>query len=110
MSDNLNGSERRPLKSLSSDDSVVIRNADKGGSVVILDSIVYREEALWQLSETDTYQKLRADPTSPFKKELSTLLDRAVCVCIFSKKERDLFIPVSNNTSVFTISPKSTRG
>lgn len=77
---------------------------------MVLDSIVYRDKALQQLSDTDTYQKLRADPTSPFKKELSTLLDRAVCVGIFSQKERDLFIPECPIMAVFHHLPKVHKG
>lgn len=46
MTDNLTGSERAALKSLSDDKSIIIHNADEGGIVVVLDSDVYKNEAL----------------------------------------------------------------
>lgn len=50
------------------------------------DTSTYREEALRQLSDSTTYHKLNGDPTDSCKKELSSLLDRAVSVGIFTPK------------------------
>lgn len=46
--------ERQALKNQESDNNIVIRNADKGGTVVILNSDMNKNEALHQLSDTDT--------------------------------------------------------
>lgn len=39
---NLTRAERLALKTLAADKSIVIRNADKGGTVVVLDSEAYK--------------------------------------------------------------------
>lgn len=51
---NLSVMERQALKNQESDNNIVIRNADKGGTVVILNSDMNKNEALHQLSDTDT--------------------------------------------------------
>lgn len=48
---NLTHAERLALKTFAADKSIVIRNVDKGGTVVVLDSEAYKE-ALRQLSDT----------------------------------------------------------
>lgn len=65
--DNLTQSERHALKSLSPWGDIVIREADKGGSVVVLDSEDYNREALRQLNDTTTYHILHVNPTNIFK-------------------------------------------
>lgn len=58
IKDNLTQNERLALKTLTADTSIAIRNADKGGIVVVLDTETYTQEALHQLSDTQTYQLL----------------------------------------------------
>lgn len=104
MADNLTSSERAALKSSSSDERIIIRNADKVGTVVVLYSDHCKNEALRQLSDTKTYLKLKGDSTQPFRKELFTLLGRAVLSDLFTQKERDMFI------TDYITSPKFIRG
>lgn len=80
---NLSMEERQSLDKLHKNSSIVIKNADKEGAVVVLDADLYKKEASWQLSDITTYRKLKSDPTTSFRNELSTLLDRAVAVGIF---------------------------
>lgn len=108
--DNLTVKERQAFKDLSADDSIVIRNADKGGMVIVLDSETYKEEALRQLSDTYTYQPLASNPTIPFKKELTALLDRAVQAGIFTPKDKESFIPEHPIMPVFHHLPKVHKG
>ena len=107
---NLSKDEIDALKVLSEDKSITIRNSDKGGTVVILDSSTYSNEALRQLSDIHTYSLLKSDPTVPFSKELTILLDRAVQAGIFTAKERDLFIPVNPIMPIFHHLPKIHKG
>lgn len=71
----------------------MIKNADKGGSVVVLDSDTYRNEAVRQLSDDNTYLKLRGILRPPSKKDLNALLDRELTAGFFSQSEREMFIP-----------------
>lgn len=56
---NLSIDGKTSLHSLQKDSSIVIKNADKGGVVVVMDASAYREEALRQLSDKDTYCELK---------------------------------------------------
>ena len=55
---NLNKGERRALKNLGQDKSVIIKAADKGSAVVVWDRDDYLLEAEKQLSDTKTYQRV----------------------------------------------------
>lgn len=80
---NLTFKERTALKSLRSNDQIIIKNSDKGGLTVVLDKSQYQQEALRQLSYTFTYTKLTRDPTKEFKSKLFSLIDEGVYLNIF---------------------------
>lgn len=105
MQDNLTICERTALTILREDDKIVIRNADKEGLVVILDSGAYRMEAIRQLSDTDTNLHLKANPAQSFKKALSLLIDRGVTAGVFTGKETDIF---ASHLTYFPFSPEGT--
>lgn len=102
--------EKLSLDKLHNNSSIVMKNADKGGAVVVLDADLYKKEALRQLSDTTTYLKLKGDPTTPFKNELSTLLDRAVAVGIFSSNDKEALIPSFPVMPIFHYLPKLHKG
>lgn len=68
MPNNLSRLEKKALNDLEMDTNIVIRNVDKGGMVVVLNSDSYKSEALRQLSDSHTYHPLKNDPTIPFPK------------------------------------------
>lgn len=49
---------------------MVIKPADKGGSIVVMDTQYYDQEIYRQLQNQSFYTKLRGDPTNNFKKEI----------------------------------------
>ena len=49
------------LKELKNDESIVIKGADKGGAVVIMDSVHYEQMIYKQLEDKNTYKKV--DPS-----------------------------------------------
>ncbi|CAN7951161.1 unnamed protein product [Ixodes pacificus] len=61
---NLNLHERNALKSLSLRTDIVIKPADKGGAIVIMNSDDYLAEGLRQLNDPKFYKHLTCDPTS----------------------------------------------
>uniref|UniRef100_A0A803JGG0 Uncharacterized protein n=1 Tax=Xenopus tropicalis TaxID=8364 RepID=A0A803JGG0_XENTR len=71
---NLSPTKRQAIRSLKDDNNLVIRPADKGKDIVLLDYSYYKEEILGQLADTHTYRLLPGDPTNKFKRELDTLL------------------------------------
>uniref|UniRef100_A0A803JYE2 Helix-turn-helix domain-containing protein n=1 Tax=Xenopus tropicalis TaxID=8364 RepID=A0A803JYE2_XENTR len=86
---NLTVGETRALRSLSTNRQIVIKAADKGGSVVVMDAGRYEREIMRQLSDTDTYTPLDKDPTDYFQKLLGDLLSEGLSTGILSNKEYD---------------------
>eukprot|EP00079_Xenopus_tropicalis_P021708 XP_012813162.1 PREDICTED: uncharacterized protein LOC101730898 isoform X2 [Xenopus tropicalis] len=74
---NLNKEQRVTLKGLQENRNIIVKPADKGGAVVVMDYEYYRTELLDQLADTGCYQKLTYDPTSKFQSQLGKLLDEA---------------------------------
>lgn len=64
---NLSKEEKKALEDLKSDDSIVIKPADKGGATVVMNKIDYVEECVRQLSDRNFYEVLPDNPTQAFK-------------------------------------------
>ena len=60
---NLSESERRALKDLKSYNDIVIKQADKGLGVVVMDSETYINEAFRQLGDREVYRETPTDLT-----------------------------------------------
>lgn len=67
---NMPVAQRNALHDIKNDKSVVIKPADKGGSIVVMDTQYYDQEIYRQLQNQSFYTKLRGDPTNNFKKEI----------------------------------------
>ena len=66
--DNLTKSEREALNNLKNRTDIVIKPADKGGALIIMNSKDYLKEGSRQLNDTNYYQKLNMDPTEDHEK------------------------------------------
>lgn len=75
------------IDSLKQNQDVIIRKADKGGSLVIQNKKDYIAEAKRLLGDTDTYMKLGRDPTIEYTKERKILLDQALVDAVLTKNE-----------------------
>ena len=64
--DNLTPEERKALKDLQKRDDIIIKEADKGSAVVVMNKEDYLAEAGRQLGDTSFYQKLEKELTPPF--------------------------------------------
>lgn len=60
IKDNLTAAERQALSELRKNNSVVIKPADKGGAVVVMDRELYIAEGMRQLSDPRYYKELEA--------------------------------------------------
>jgi hypothetical protein len=56
---------RLASKDLISNPQIVIKKADKGSAMVVMDTTGYMQEATRQLSDITTYQELYSDHFSP---------------------------------------------
>uniref|UniRef100_A0A8C4VK70 Reverse transcriptase domain-containing protein n=1 Tax=Gopherus evgoodei TaxID=1825980 RepID=A0A8C4VK70_9SAUR len=71
---NLSRAERNAIHSLRNHPDIIIKEADKGGAVVIMNRSDYQKEAARQLSNTKFYRPLPSDPTEEYTKKLHHLL------------------------------------
>ena len=59
---NPTSAEKGALQGLKERDDIVIKSADKGSAVVVMDKVDYLEEANRQLTDERFYKKLDSDP------------------------------------------------
>ena len=71
---NLTLNEKRALAELSNNTDIVIKPADKGSAVVVMDRIDYITEGLRQLSNTNHYRETKTDLTDTHKQEIHNLI------------------------------------
>ena len=71
---NLTKREQKALLRLKQNKSIIIKNADKGGAIVIQDVQKYKDEALRQLNNEQFYKKLKHDKTEEHAKKISAVL------------------------------------
>lgn len=75
---NLLESERKALRELMQNEDIVIRQADKGGAVVVQNKSDYIKEIERQLGDTDVYAPLQSDPTHKYSNEIKTVLKQGL--------------------------------
>ncbi|MEW8546501.1 MAG: hypothetical protein AB2693_23545 [Candidatus Thiodiazotropha sp.] len=62
INDNLRKQERQSIRSLSTDTNIIIKEADKGGSVVIMDTEHYKKMVNELLQDTSYYEQIDGNP------------------------------------------------
>lgn len=75
---NLTIDDKRCLKDLSGDKTIVIKQADKGGALVLWDREAYIKEGLRQLSDPAFYKPLLTDPTDTHNEIINNFIDEIV--------------------------------
>ena len=73
---NLKKKEYQAMRELYTNTDIVIKPADKGGSIVVMNTIDYIAEAERQLNNPDHYEKLQEDPTQKFNTHISNLINQ----------------------------------
>ncbi|CAJ0943345.1 unnamed protein product [Ranitomeya imitator] len=104
--DNLTAQEKRALSRLKNNSDFIIREADKGGNIVLWPHELYTREAYSQLENPRFYRKLPSDPTGVYSTKLRTLIDRALELEIINTGERDFIWVKHPTTSTFYMLPK----
>nr|XP_046235715.1 uncharacterized protein LOC124054085 [Scatophagus argus] len=73
---NISTEERKALISLQKDQDIMILSADKGRCTVILNTQDYHSKVATLLSDTATSEKLKRNPTSNYKQQLISYLQK----------------------------------
>lgn len=103
---NLDREERNAIQELAKDTEIVIKPADKGGAIVILNNTDYLTEAYRQLNDETFYRKLKTDPTVDFKKIIVELTTQALEQHWITKEEFNYLNKDHPVTPVFYMLPK----
>ncbi|XP_073510840.1 uncharacterized protein [Phyllobates terribilis] len=74
---NITKRERIAITKLKNNGDIIIREADKGGGVVVQDRETYIKEAYNILSDTKYYERLEVDPSKDFTREYHDLINYA---------------------------------
>lgn len=72
---NLSTAERNAIKELNNNKEIIIKPADKGGAIVILNTKDYIKEAQRQLGDINFYQKLDKNPNEIHNLQIKKILD-----------------------------------
>ena len=104
--DNLTQEERRALKDIQENEDIVIKEADKGGALVILDKIFYERKLIMadHLSDSSTYAKVNDDADKKAMSKLTKLVkNHEKCL---TKGEKSYVLDPNWKTSEFYVRPK----
>ncbi|CAJ0966792.1 unnamed protein product [Ranitomeya imitator] len=103
---NLSHSERLSLEQLSSDKSLIIKPADKGGATVIMDRTDYLDEVFRQLGDTTVYKVIPCNPLNQLVQKIAPIIDFHFQTGTIDSKMRDFLIKRDPITPIFYVLPK----
>ncbi|CAH2219836.1 Hypothetical predicted protein, partial [Pelobates cultripes] len=104
---NLSFMERKALKDLQQQTEIIIKPADKGGNIVLMNRSEYVAMCMSHLDDSTHYRTLPLDPTKNFIRELDTLLNDALTKQVINLDEFRFLLPHKNPTiATFYCLPK----
>ncbi|CAJ0966698.1 unnamed protein product [Ranitomeya imitator] len=103
---NLTTLDQQALNSLQTDKGIIIKPADKGGGIVVMDKVKYIQEAYRQLHDTSIYTPLDRDPTNTIKELIKNTLTKYCEEGILDQKTCEYLTKQNPITPVFYILPK----
>ena len=103
---NITNAEREALKSLSKNPNITIKPADKGGSIVVMDTADYVTEAQRQLTDESTYIQLAHTPTEKFNQEVEQYLENMVKTGDITESVKKLLVSSKPKTPHIYFLPK----
>ena len=103
---NLKKQEITALRNLQQNHRIVIKPADKGGTIVIQDKEKCIAECERQLNNPQHYRILPTDPTKEFFKQISQIINEAYNMNIIDEKTKDSLLIKHPRIASFYILPK----
>ena len=103
---NISLQERKALNDLKSYQDIVIKDADKGSAVVIMDRTRYIQEALRHLEDMNTYVRLDCDPSSSFLSQIELVVKRLKSEGVLTKDQADFAVRNDSKPARFYLLPK----
>ncbi|CAJ0963058.1 unnamed protein product [Ranitomeya imitator] len=78
--------KKQALNSLRNNKSITIKPADKGGAIVVQNTMDYISEIHRQLSDGTTYKQISSDPTSTIKTRINAILHKYQSLKVIDSK------------------------
>ncbi len=103
---NVTKNERLALKALMENNNIIIRPADKGSAVVILDREAYLKEGFKQLSNANFYKYLDHNPTSRFEQQINDIVEDMYQNGEIGEKCKSFLTSTHGRTSELYLLPK----
>ena len=104
---NLQNSEFKALEELRNlEDRIIIRKADKGSNIVIMNRKDYIMEGKRQLNDTKFYKKIKTDLSAKHKQEIDKLVTDMFGASQISENTLRYLITGGERTSIFYLLPK----
>ena len=103
---NISKDQNKALNDLRNNRDIVIKEADKGSSIVVQDRELYVQECTRQLDNRAHYKKLSKDPTSTFSKAVVKALDKAYQVGLIDSEMNLALRPKNPKPGRFYTLPK----
>ena len=104
--DNLSPAERKALNTLRNSTELIIKPADKGSGVVVMDKADYVQKAESQLYDQSAYQKLDTDPTEKYTQKVSDTIKDLQERKIITDTVADYLTPENTTAGRFSTIPK----
>ncbi|XP_073429861.1 uncharacterized protein [Dendrobates tinctorius] len=103
---NLSPVEKQAISSLRDNPNIIIKPADKGGAIVVMNKNQYVTEIQRQLSDTNTYRKVHTDPTFQIRRKIDQILDKHMQLKTIDAKTRTFLTNQHPITPVLYTLPK----
>ena len=103
---NLKKEEWTAITTVRNDKDIVIKPADKGDSIVIVNKQDYIQEELRQLLDSNHYEILEEDPTQNYNNQIYQVLQQATNLNIIDDKMKKTLYNKSPRTPRFYMLPK----
>ena len=103
---NLTKEQRMGLQALTDNPEIVIKNADKGSAVVVMNTTDYLREGYRQLSDIKYYTKLLDDTTDKIPQKVRDTLAQMRQKGLISERNFDHLAPVDYTEARFYMLPK----
>ncbi|CAJ0962726.1 unnamed protein product [Ranitomeya imitator] len=96
---NLSLEEKHALTALQDNNSIIIKPANKGGALVVMDKSLYLSEIKRQLSDRSVYCPLNKDPSYNIRHEIDVILHKYSSLGVLDKKTCNF---LTNNNPITT--------
>ena len=103
---NLSNTQLSALSSLRNDEHIIIKKADKGSNIVIMDKTDYVKEVHRQLNDKNYYRKLTHDTSDLYRAQANMIITDMFANKEITEKTYKYLCDGGTKTSIFYILPK----